>query len=219
MAPIRRVPAAPADRATRRRTARTGVLAGVLAILAVGASPMVSAMGDALGDEPAGVVAATDAQRVSGRDGDGTVTVADASPAAPAVVAEAEPSPSDPDAAEPSEDAASAPDEDPDGAAGDQRSVWDRLADCESGDRDEHGSPRPGSARWDYGIDFAHAGYEQFEGGLNFAPGTWDAYRDPGMPDHAGRAPRASQIRVAERVLEAQGWQAWPVCSRLLGLR
>lgn len=96
---------------------------------------------------------------------------------------------------------------------------WDRLADCESGDWDEHGQPLPGTARWDYGLEFAHDGYEQFEGGLNFEPGTWDAYRDAGMPDHAGNATREQQIVVGERVLAAQGWGAWPVCSEKIGLR
>ena len=101
-----------------------------------------------------------------------------------------------------------------------ERSVWDRLADCESGDWVNGGeSFIEGSARWDYGINFAHEGYEQFQGGLNFHPGTWDAYRDPDMPDHAGNADREQEIVVAERVLASQGWGAWPVCSEMIGLR
>ncbi len=90
--------------------------------------------------------------------------------------------------------------------------VWDRVADCESGTWDADGQPRPGSARWDYGLDFDHG--DRFEGGLNFHPDTWDAFRDEDMPDHAGRASRVEQIEVAEHVLDAQGWDAWPVCSR-----
>lgn len=97
------------------------------------------------------------------------------------------------------------------------RTVWDRLADCESGDWDAGGQPLPGTARWDYGLSFDHG--DTFEGGLNFHPDTWDAYRDPGMADHAGNATRGQQIAVAERVLDAQGWGAWPVCSSKLGLR
>jgi hypothetical protein len=30
---------------------------------------------------------------------------------------------------------------------------------------------------------------------------------------------RSQQIKVAERVLQKQGWKAWPVCSRKLGYR
>jgi resuscitation-promoting factor RpfB len=97
--------------------------------------------------------------------------------------------------------------------------VWDDLADCESGDWDRDGDPIPGTARWDYGLEFAHEGFELFEGGLNFHPDTWDEFRDPQMPDHAGHADREQEIVVGERVLEAQGWGAWPVCSEMLGLR
>jgi resuscitation-promoting factor RpfB len=101
-----------------------------------------------------------------------------------------------------------------------ERSKWDRLAECESGEWVNGGeSFIEGSARWDYGINFTHEGYEQFQGGLNFHPGTWDAYRDPGMPDHAGNATREQEIVVGERVLADQGWQAWPRCSRMVGLR
>lgn len=95
------------------------------------------------------------------------------------------------------------------------RSVWDDLADCESGLWGPDGVPQPGTARWSYGL--TETGL--FEGGLQFHPPTWDEFRDPGMPDHAGAATREQQIVVAERVLDAQGWKAWPVCSRKLGLR
>jgi hypothetical protein len=33
------------------------------------------------------------------------------------------------------------------------------------------------------------------------------------------RASRSEQVKVAQRVLRAQGWKAWPVCSRKLGYR
>lgn len=104
-----------------------------------------------------------------------------------------------------------------DGVGPSPTTVWDRIADCESGDWDADGQPIPGTARWDYGLAFDHG--DIFEGGLNFHPGTWDAFRDPGMPDHAGHASRAQQIMVGERVLAEQGWGAWPVCGRKLGLR
>jgi hypothetical protein len=101
-----------------------------------------------------------------------------------------------------------------------ERSKWDRLAECESGEWVNGGeSFIEGSARWDYGISFTHEGYEQFQGGLNFEPGTWDAFRDPDMPDHAGNATREQEIVVGERVLAEQGWQAWPRCSKMVGLR
>lgn len=92
------------------------------------------------------------------------------------------------------------------------RVVWDDLADCESGEWTASGHVE-GSARWD---SRAHGLYR---GGLQFHPGTWDAFRDPGMPSSAADASREEQIVVGERVLEAQGWGAWPVCSRRLGLR
>lgn len=79
--------------------------------------------------------------------------------------------------------------------------VWDRLAECES------------DGRWDYN------GLSGFDGGLQFHPGTWSAYRSPSDPAYAWQASRARQIAVAERVLEAQGWAAWPSCARQLGLR
>lgn len=98
-----------------------------------------------------------------------------------------------------------------------RRTVWDALADCESGRWDAGGDPIPGTARWDYGLSYSHG--DLFQGGLNFHPGTWDAYRDPAMPSHAGRASRPQEIIVAQRVLAQQGWGAWPACSRKLGLR
>jgi len=92
-------------------------------------------------------------------------------------------------------------------------SVWDRLADCESGEWDAHGRPIPGTGRWDLNDG------NGYQAGLQFVPSTWTAYKDPGMPLHAYDATREQQITVAERVLADQGWQAWPVCSRKLGLR
>jgi LysM repeat protein len=77
-------------------------------------------------------------------------------------------------------------------------SVWDRLAQCESG------------GNW--GINTGNG----YSGGLQFAQGTWAANGGSGS---AAGASRAEQIRVAERVRASQGWGAWPACSSKLGLR
>lgn len=83
---------------------------------------------------------------------------------------------------------------------------WDVLAECES-----HGE-------WDYG---PHSGWGSgiFEGGLQFHPRTWDAYKPAGYPEAAYQASRAQQINVAELVLADQGLVAWPACTRALGWR
>lgn len=78
---------------------------------------------------------------------------------------------------------------------------WRSLAECES------------NGRWDYN------GGSGFDGGLQFHPGTWSAYKGPGDPPEAWMASRKTQIRIAERVLADQGWAAWPACSKKLGLR
>lgn len=84
---------------------------------------------------------------------------------------------------------------------------WCALAACESGDG------TPGSARWDYN------GRSGYLGGVQFLPSTYSAYRLPGHPEHAWQATPAQQVEVARRVQAAQGWSAWPVCSRRVGLR
>lgn len=76
---------------------------------------------------------------------------------------------------------------------------WRSLADCES------------DLTWD--IDDYH------DGGLQFLPSTWTAFAPDGFPTFAYDATPAEQVEVAERVLDAQGWEAWPACSRKLGLR
>ena len=75
-------------------------------------------------------------------------------------------------------------------------SVWDRVAQCESG------------GNWN-----TNTGNGYF-GGLQFSAGTWRAYGGSGSAAHASRE---EQIAVAERVLAAQGWGAWPVCSHKAG--
>ena len=99
-----------------------------------------------------------------------------------------------------------------------KRTVWDDLADCESGDWVNGGEYFvEDSARWDMQPHTLHSYI--FEGGLQFHPQTWDAYKPDNYPEAAWQASRGQQIIVAERVLEDQGWGAWPVCSRMIGLR
>jgi LysM repeat protein len=75
-------------------------------------------------------------------------------------------------------------------------STWDKLAQCESG------------GKWNINTG------NGFSGGLQFTASTWKAYGGSGS---AHTASREEQIAVAERVLAAQGWGAWPVCSRKAG--
>ncbi len=79
-------------------------------------------------------------------------------------------------------------------------SDWDRLAQCESG------------GNW--AIDTGNG----YQGGLQFSPSTWAAYGGTAYAPSANLATREEQIVVAERVLAAQGWGAWPACSASLGL-
>ncbi|MBO0850720.1 MAG: transglycosylase family protein [Pseudonocardia sp.] len=76
-------------------------------------------------------------------------------------------------------------------------STWDRLAQCES------------SGNWN-----ANTG-NGFSGGLQFTPSTWAANGGQGSPQNASRE---QQIAVANRVLASQGWGAWPVCSKKIGV-
>ncbi len=77
-------------------------------------------------------------------------------------------------------------------------SAWDRLAQCESG------------GNWS--INSGNGYY----GGIQFNASTWHAFGGDGLPHQASRS---EQIAVAERTLAAQGWNAWPACSRKMGLR
>jgi hypothetical protein len=78
--------------------------------------------------------------------------------------------------------------------------VWDALAVCEAG------------GNW--GADTGNG----YAGGLQFAPGTWRAFGGGTYAPSAAAATREEQIAVAQLVLAAQGWRAWPACSQLLGL-
>jgi resuscitation-promoting factor RpfA len=79
-------------------------------------------------------------------------------------------------------------------------STWDAVAQCESGG--------------DWQINTGNGYY----GGLQFSQSTWQAYGGTSYASNAAEASKQQQIAVAERVLEAQGPGAWPVCSKEAGL-
>lgn len=79
-------------------------------------------------------------------------------------------------------------------------SDWDRLAQCEAG------------GNW--GINTGNG----YHGGLQFSQSTWQAHGGGEYAPTANQASREQQIAVAEKVLAAQGWGAWPSCSSSLGL-
>jgi resuscitation-promoting factor RpfA len=53
---------------------------------------------------------------------------------------------------------------------------------------------------------------------VQFSDETWDAYGGERYASTADEATREQQIVIAEKVLDAQGWDAWPACSEELGL-
>ncbi len=76
--------------------------------------------------------------------------------------------------------------------------VWDRLAQCESG------------GNW--AINTGNGYY----GGLQFSLGTWRGYGGTGYPHQHSRA---TQIAIATKLRNAQGgYGAWPGCAAKLGL-
>ncbi|MGH3937545.1 MAG: transglycosylase family protein [Pseudonocardiaceae bacterium] len=80
-------------------------------------------------------------------------------------------------------------------------SVWDRLAQCESG------------GNW--AINTGNGYY----GGLQFNKGTWDAYGGDQYAAYPHQASREEQIATAEKVrADRGGYSAWPSCSAKLGL-
>lgn len=83
-------------------------------------------------------------------------------------------------------------------------SVWDELAQCETGG---NWATNTGNG-FGGGLQFAHqqswSTWRAF-GGEQYAPHPWDASRE-------------QQIEVAEQVLQSSGWGAWPGCARKLGL-
>jgi nucleoid-associated protein YgaU len=79
-------------------------------------------------------------------------------------------------------------------------SDWERLASCESG------------GNWS--IDTGNGYY----GGVQFSSSTWLGYGGGAYASTANLASESEQIAIANRVLAAQGWGAWPVCSVKEGL-
>ncbi len=76
--------------------------------------------------------------------------------------------------------------------------VWDALAQCESG------------GNW--AINTGNGYY----GGLQFNVGTWQSYGGTGLPSQASRE---TQIAIATKVRDASGgYGAWPGCAAKLGL-
>jgi len=75
--------------------------------------------------------------------------------------------------------------------------TWERVASCESNNR-WHISTGNG-----------------YHGGLQFSVSSWQWVGGTGYPhEHS----KWVQIHFAERLLDRQGWVAWPACSRKLGL-
>ena len=79
--------------------------------------------------------------------------------------------------------------------------LWDRVALCESG------------GNWS-----ANTG-NGYYGGLQFSRSTWNSYGGGAYAGTANYATRLQQIAIAEQVLHAQGWNAWPTCSVKAGVR
>ncbi|MHA2788487.1 transglycosylase family protein [Corynebacterium sp. S7] len=80
-------------------------------------------------------------------------------------------------------------------------SVWDSIAQCESG------------GNW--AINTGNG----YQGGLQFNQSTWAAYGGTQYAPSADQATREQQIAIAEKTQAAQGWGAWPACTSKLGLR
>ncbi|MFC4608889.1 transglycosylase family protein [Streptomyces maoxianensis] len=79
--------------------------------------------------------------------------------------------------------------------------TWDRVAECES------------AGMWSADLDNGHYG------GLQFSQETWQDFGGTEYAPRADLASRSQQIAVAEKVLDAQGPAAWPVCAPLAGLK
>ena len=87
------------------------------------------------------------------------------------------------------------------GSSGAEGSVWDRLAQCESG------------GNW--AINSGNGYY----GGLQFDQSTWSANGGNRFAPYPHLASREEQIAVAQKVRNTRGgYGAWPACSARLGL-
>ena len=82
-------------------------------------------------------------------------------------------------------------------AATSNNSVWDKIANCESG------------GNWSINTG------NGFYGGLQFTLSSWRSVGGAGYPNQASKN---EQILRAEMLQAQQGWGAWPVCSAKLGL-
>lgn len=80
-------------------------------------------------------------------------------------------------------------------------SVWDSIAQCESG------------GNWSINTG------NGYHGGLQFHPQTWISHGGGQYAARADLATREQQIDIAQRVQASQGWGAWPACTAKLGLR
>lgn len=77
-------------------------------------------------------------------------------------------------------------------------SVWDRLAQCESG------------GNW------ATNTGNGYYGGLQFSAATWRSVGGSGLPHQHSRA---EQIKRGQILQQRAGWGQWPACTAKLGLR
>jgi murein DD-endopeptidase MepM/ murein hydrolase activator NlpD len=73
---------------------------------------------------------------------------------------------------------------------------WDQLAMCESSG--------------DWNINTGNG----FYGGLQFSPTTWLEFGGGVYAQSAHNATREQQIEIAQKVLDVQGPNAWPMCSQ-----
>ncbi|MDX2605702.1 transglycosylase family protein [Streptomyces caniscabiei] len=78
--------------------------------------------------------------------------------------------------------------------------TWDKVAACESTN--------------DWNINSGNGYY----GGLQFSQSTWEAFGGTAYAARADLATKEQQIAIAEKVLDGQGPDAWPVCSERAGL-
>ncbi|WP_320779466.1 transglycosylase family protein [Streptomyces sp. CRN 30] len=78
--------------------------------------------------------------------------------------------------------------------------TWDRVAECETGGA---WSQNDGNG---------------YYGGLQLSQKQWEQYGGLAYASSADQASRAQQIRVAEKVLAAEGVATWPTCGLLSGL-
>jgi hypothetical protein len=85
--------------------------------------------------------------------------------------------------------------------ASDDGTVWDRVAECESG------------GLWSANND------NGYYGGLQLTLETWESYGGTDYAERPDLASRGQQIGVAERILGDQGLAAWPSCALGAGLQ